>query len=142
MHLPAHVVDLLADHLDAFTGPSPDALVFSREDGSLVPSWLRRYLFDRARDAAGRPDLRWHDLRHTGATLAARTGASIREIQHRLGHTTYAAAMTYQHTSAEQDRDLAGRLDLLATAERDGSVTPIRSRRRPTGTNDTETVTA
>lgn len=71
-------------------------------------------MFNTARRAVDREDLRWHDLRHTGAALAARAGASIREIQHRLGHTTYAAAMTYQHTSAEQDRDLAERLDTLA----------------------------
>lgn len=124
--LPGSVVDVLREHMAAFVGRGPDALLFARPDGQLVPSWERRAMFHRARLTVGRPDLRWHDLRHTGATFAAGTGASIRAIQHRLGHSTYAAAMTYQHASAEQDRALADRLDQLAEAQRSGTVTPLR----------------
>ncbi len=76
--------------------------------------------------AISRPDLRWHDLRHTGATLAAQTGASIRDLQHRMGHSTTAAALNYQHASAEQDRTIAERLDQLAMSERSGNVVPLR----------------
>jgi integrase len=43
-----------------------------------------------ARDAAGRLDLRFHDLRHTGAVLAAATGATLAELMARLGHSTAA----------------------------------------------------
>lgn len=48
--------------------------------------------------AAGGPDLRFHDLRPTGAVLAAQEGATLAELQARLGHTTPAAAMIYQNT--------------------------------------------
>ena len=48
--------------------------------------------FHAARDAAGRPDLRFHDLRHTGATLAAAAGATVAELMARIGHTTPAMA--------------------------------------------------
>ena len=34
-----------------------------------------------------------HDLRRTGATLAAQSGATTREVMRRLGHTTAAVAM-------------------------------------------------
>jgi integrase len=131
VHLPGHVVNALAAHLDAYTGQEPDALVFARPDGSLVPAWLRRAMFHRARSQAGRDDLRWHDLRHTGATLATtHGGASIREVQHMLGHTTYAAAMTYQHASDDRARAIAASLDALASAHRDATVTDLPTRRK------------
>jgi integrase len=47
----------------------------------MAPSTLYRVWYP-ARAAAGRPDLRFHDLRHTGATLAAASGATIRELMH------------------------------------------------------------
>lgn len=39
-----------------------------------------------------------HALRHLGATLAARAGATLAEVQARLGHSTAKAAMQYQHS--------------------------------------------
>jgi integrase len=38
---------------------------------------------------------RFHDLRHTGQTLAAATGATVKDLQRRLGHSSTAAAMRY-----------------------------------------------
>lgn len=56
---------------------NPDALLFPGRDGVslLQPSTLHRN-WRMAREAAGRPDLRVHDLRHTGAPMAARGTAS------------------------------------------------------------------
>jgi len=50
-------------------------------DGNLhmAPSTLYKVYYP-AREAAGRKDLRWHDLRHTGAVLAAQTGATLAEL--------------------------------------------------------------
>ena len=71
-----------------------------------------------ARKAAGRPDLRFHDLRHTGAVLAAQTGATLAELMGRLGHSTSQAAMTYQHAAADRDAVIASRLsDMIELAE-------------------------
>lgn len=77
VYLPTHVVEILTVHLDRFTNPEPDALVFTDREGRLVPREVRKAPFWRARDAIGRPELRWHDLRHTGATLAAQAGATL-----------------------------------------------------------------
>ena len=68
----------------------------------------------KARAAAGRPDLRWHDLRHSGAVLAAATGASIAELMARLCHSTPTAAMRYQHAAQGRDREIAALLSKLA----------------------------
>lgn len=69
-----------------------------------------------ARRRAGRADLDLHDLRHTGASMAGEEGASMAELMHRLGHSTPAMAMRYQHSRLERDRELGRRLS--ARAER------------------------
>jgi integrase len=74
-----------------------------------------------AREKAGRPDLRFHDLRHTGATLAAVSGATLKELRSRLGHSTPSAAMIYQHAAADRDKVIAEALSKLAA----GTVTPV-----------------
>ena len=74
--------------------------------------------------------LRLHDLRHTGNTLAAATGASTKELMSRMGHASR-AALIYQH--ATQDRDAAiaaGLSDLIVQARehRDHSYKAHRGR--------------
>ena len=79
----------------------------------LAPASLYR-VFYPARQAASRPDLRWHDLRHYGAVLAASTGATLAELMARLGHSTPQAAMRYQHASRGRDMEIARRLSAMA----------------------------
>jgi integrase len=67
----------------------------------------------KARHAAGRDDLRWHDLRHSGAVLAAQSGATLAELMARLGHSTPAAAMRYQHAADGRDRAVAAAMSTL-----------------------------
>ena len=88
----------------------------------MAPSSLYRVWYP-AREAAGRPDLRFHDLRHTGATLAAATGATLADLMQRLGHSTPAAALRYQHAAADRDRAIAEALSGFATA----NVVPLRA---------------
>ncbi|MFC7359482.1 tyrosine-type recombinase/integrase [Nocardioides astragali] len=74
-------------------------------------------VFYKAREQAGRPDLRFHDLRHTGAVLAASTGATLAELMARLGHSTAGAALRYQHAAKNRDKVIAEALSNLATKE-------------------------
>ncbi|MCH5645362.1 site-specific integrase [Gordonia sp. ABSL49_1] len=113
VHIPPHVLDAVEHHLQEHTGPNRDALLFpAPEGGYLTPTTLYNH-FHPARDAAKRPDLRFHDLRHTGAVLAAATGATLAELQQRLGHSTVSAAMRYQHAAQGRDRKIAEALSLL-----------------------------
>ena len=74
---PPHLLPLIRQHLRTHAEAGKDGLLFpARGGGHLAPSSLYR-VFYRARAAAGRPDLRFHDLRHTGAVLAAQTGATL-----------------------------------------------------------------
>jgi integrase len=109
--IPPHLVPALAAHMDKMTDHSPGALLFPAADGvsHLAPSTLYSSFY-RARDVAGRPDLRWHDLRHTGAVLAAQTGATLAELMGRLGHSTPGAALRYQLAAQGRDAEIARRL--------------------------------
>lgn len=103
--IPPHLLPVVREHLLRHAAPGRAGLMFpARNGGHLQPSTLYR-VFYPARLAAGRQDLRFHDLRHTGAVLAAQTGATLAELMSRLGHSTPGAALRYQH--AAQDRDMA-----------------------------------
>ncbi|MEU5943822.1 hypothetical protein ABZ807_32770, partial [Micromonospora sp. NPDC047548] len=60
---------------------------------------------------------RTHDLRHTGNTLAAASGASTRELMHPMGHATMRAALIYQHATGERDREIASAMDRRIAGE-------------------------
>lgn len=113
--IPPHLLPVLREHLAQHVTFGRDALMFPAADGTshLAPSTLYR-VFYPARAAAGRPDLRWHDLRHTGAVLAAQSGATLAELMGRLGHSTPAAALRYQHAAEGRDAVIAARLSQLA----------------------------
>ncbi len=119
--IPPHVAPLIGDHLKRHTGKAPGSLLFPNDDGEhLAPTTFYGWYFP-ARVKAGRPDLRYHDLRHTQATLAAATGATLAELMGRLGHSTPGAAMRYQHIAADRDRAIAEALSGLAV----GTVVPL-----------------
>ncbi|ULE32881.1 tyrosine-type recombinase/integrase [Mycobacterium sp. IDR2000157661] len=112
--IPPHLLPALADHLKRFVAKEPDGLLFpAAHGGHLAPATLYRRFYT-ARSKAKRPDLRWHDLRHSGAVLAAATGATLAELMARLGHSTPAAAMRYQHRAKGRDREIAALLSKLA----------------------------
>jgi integrase len=112
--IPPHIIPTIEQHLAKHVDRHRDSLLFPADHGGhLQPSTLNRHWY-RARKAAGRDDLRWHDLRHSGAVLAAATGASLAELMARLGHSTPQAAMRYQHAAQGRDREIAALLSKLA----------------------------
>jgi hypothetical protein len=115
--LPAVAAAALVEHLGSYSQPGPDGLVFTSTEGAL----LRRSNFNRrvwrpATRAVGLKGLRFHDLRHTSATLSIAAGASTRELMARMGHSSSAAALRYQHVMAGRDAAIAAALDELIEA--------------------------
>ncbi len=112
--IPPHLWPAVSDHLATLKGGRETLLFPSAKDPArhLAPASLYRVYYP-AREAAGRPDLRWHDLRHSGAVLAAQTGATLAELMGRLGHSTPAAAMRYQHVAGGRDSQIAAALSAL-----------------------------
>jgi integrase len=112
--VPPHLLGALSEHLEKYVTDNPEALLFPAQNGGhLAPSTFYRGYY-RAREAAGRPDLRFHDLRHTGATMAAATGATLKELMIRMGHATPDASMRYQHAIQDRDDDIAKSLSGFA----------------------------
>jgi integrase len=115
--IPPHLVPVLKMHIDKHVAFGRDVLLFPGVGGGhLAPSSLYGHFYP-AREAAGREDLRWHDLRHTGAVLATATGASLVDLMARLGHSTSAAAMRYQHASRSGDREITRLLSVMAQSQ-------------------------
>ncbi|HEX2857073.1 MAG TPA: tyrosine-type recombinase/integrase [Propionibacteriaceae bacterium] len=112
--IPPHLLPLVAEHLDTFAQAGRDGLLFPNAEGEHLHHGSLYRVFRTARKAAGRPDLRWHDLRHTGATMAAQAGATTRELMDRLGHSTAGVAMRYQHVAADRQAELARKLSEMA----------------------------
>ncbi|MEU6513965.1 hypothetical protein, partial [Streptomyces sp. NPDC046978] len=78
----------------------------SARGGVLRRNNLRRIRL-RALDATGLDGVRFHDLRHTGNTLAAAGGATTRELMHRTGHSSVRAALVHQHLVNGRDPQIA-----------------------------------
>jgi hypothetical protein len=108
---------MLEWHLASFVGADPLSHVFTSPDGSqLRRSNFNRRVWQLACAELGISGLRFHDLRHTGNTIAASTGASTKELMARMGHASPRAALIYQHATLERDRTLADALSRLAGA--------------------------
>ena len=112
VHYPSALDAAISDHLMEHTAPGAGAFLFpsSRDPERPIPYGTWAAHFRDAVTAAKLEDVKPHDLRHTGATLAAGTGATVRELMARLGHTSPAVAMKYQHAVKERDRAIADRL--------------------------------
>jgi integrase len=129
--VPRFLVDDLATLL---AGKGPEDLVFTAPHGGVLRLMgFRRRVFDRATKLAGLPGLTPHELRHTAASLAIRSGANVKDVQRMLGHAS--AAMTldvYAGLFEDGLDDVADRMDGLARAAADslrtgGQVVPLRS---------------
>jgi integrase len=111
--IPAVIIPDLEVHLAEWAAPGRDGLVFCgyrnqpMRRGTLYLAWRR------ATKAVGVEGLRLHDLRHTGNTLAAATGASTKELMARMGHASPRAALIYQHATDERDAAIAAALSEL-----------------------------
>jgi len=143
VHIPPHLLAELRAHMSAYPDPA-SSLVFTNGLGRPLTRGGFRTTWVKARDSVGLPTFRFHDLRHTGNTLAAATGASTKELMARMGHASMRAALIYQHATADRDQAIAAALSRLATgdvadAEQEGRSGPPlhaqgRARPRATGT--------
>jgi integrase len=92
----------------------PDASVFPRQRGGLLPIEEYRRVFDKGCAEAGIVGLVPNGLRHTTASLAISAGANVKVVQRMLGHAT--AAMTLDLHGHLLDDDLSGVAEALSKA--------------------------
>ncbi len=109
----------LRRHLAWYAEKEPNGLLFVGERGKP----FRRSTFGRkwrkARAKVGLPDtFRFYDLRHTGHTLSTQSGATLKDTMVRAGQSSEKAAMIYQHSNLERQREVAAGIDGRVRAER------------------------
>lgn len=111
--IPASLVSTLRAHLDAHVDAAPTSWLLHPESTRGLPIHPNslRTAWEKARDAAGIPWLKFHDLRHTGLTIFAQQGATLAELLHRGGHSDVDVALRYQHATRERDAALTARMD-------------------------------
>lgn len=126
----------IAERLQArVQGKSRDDLVFPTPRGHAMRSNnFKRRDYDPAVTAAGLPAELWvHDLRHTAASLAIHSGASVKSVQRMLGHASAKITLdVYAGLFDQELSDVAARMDSLiqthvALTLPNSSLTPIKS---------------
>lgn len=117
--LPEFLREELRRHVEWYAEKGPEGLVFVGEKGAP----FRRTTFGRkwakARVKVGMPkSFRFYDLRHTGHTLSTRSGATLKDTMVRAGQSSEKAALIYQHSDHERQKEVAGGLDGMVRAAR------------------------
>jgi integrase len=122
--IPALIIPVIRWHLSCFAQDGDEGLVFTSPRGMpLRHSQFRQRVWVPALATAGLSGVHFHNLRHTGNTLAANAGATLRELMDRMGHDSERAAMIYLHGSDARQQAIADTLGKLARDElkRDGT---------------------
>jgi hypothetical protein len=105
--IPLEIVPELRWHLERFAEPGDSGYVFVGPKGGRPRRNNFRVVWAKACQDACISGVHFHDLRHTGNTLAAATGASLRELMERMGRSSPRAALIYQHASKDHDEAIA-----------------------------------
>lgn len=98
--------------LEAGNSWEENNLIFSNQTGGFLSYRTVYDCFKRIVDKIGSPSTRFHDLRHTYAVLAIKSGDDIKTVQENLGHATAAFTLdVYGHVTAQMRRDSADRME-------------------------------
>jgi integrase len=117
--IPAALLGEVRHHLETYAEPGAEGAIFiGPAGGRLRRGNFRQHVWLPAIQAVGLESFRFHDLRHTGNTLAATTGASTRELMARMGHASARAALIYQHATRDRDVTIAAALSELIDTRR------------------------
>lgn len=122
--IPSALIPEIREHIKRYAGKDKDALLFCTGTGNYLHQTEIEKPFIEARKQAGCPELRFHDLRHTGNTFAIQTGvATVADLQKRGGWTTPTMALHYAHSTLDRQQQIADALDKVMRGEnpkRDG----------------------
>lgn len=102
--IPDSIINLLKQYRSSFKSTK---YIFENIDYDAITAWFREWEVKK-----GLPRIRFHDLRHTHATLLLYAGTDIKTISQRLGHANIQTTMdTYTHVIQELDKNASNLLD-------------------------------
>ena len=110
--------DQAAEKMHAGPAWRETGLVFTLEDGGALHPDNVSHAFVAAVRASEQPRIRFHDLRHTHATLCLKAGVPAKVVSERLGHSSIAITLdTYSHVAPGMQGEAAAVVaDLVAGA--------------------------
>ncbi|RLL67715.1 tyrosine-type recombinase/integrase [Streptomyces sp. Z26] len=124
--LPGFLRSELRAHMELYAEFGPRGLLFVGERGAPFRRSTFGRTWRRARDVVGMSDdFRFYDLRHTGHTLSTRSGATLKDTMVRAGQSSEKAALIYQHSDDERQREVAAGLDESVRRMRRSSGTDL-----------------
>jgi len=129
VNIPPHVIPILVEHQRTYAGPEFFNVGL---DGRRARGDTVYQAFVRARNEVG-IDMTFHDLRHTGQTMAAAAGANLADLMRRLGHSSSVAALRYLHAVEGRDKEIAQNLSRMAQTHSLTHLYPPPSTRPPSG---------
>lgn len=129
--MPQEAMTALKAHIQEYGESGKNGLVFpSPKGGYIRPSNFRDRVWNPAREKAGLPGLRFHDLRHSHATLAVAAGIDLKTLMARMGQSSSRAALIYMHARSDQsvvngfDTIIASAREAVARAEEEAAQAP------------------
>ncbi|WP_067451391.1 tyrosine-type recombinase/integrase [Actinomadura macra] len=137
--IPDLIIPDLRRHLNEYAQPGSAGFVFVGVRGGQLrrsnfsKPWARA--LEKAELEVG--EIHVHDLRHTGNTFAAESGASLAEMMSRMGHSSTRAAQVYLHARRERDREIASTLGKMAARELKKAKKAEKRRKGPGGSGET-----
>lgn len=129
--LPPETVEALVEHRKRMLveGHAGADRVFSNVEGGPLrrPDFQRRS-FKPMLKRAGLPNIRFHDLRHTSATLLLSQGVHPKVVQERLGHSQISVTLdVYSHVLPGMQRDAADKLGALLRPAANGCTMAVKT---------------
>ncbi len=88
--------------------------MFTTANGTSIHPNTRTREYATLIERAGVPRIRFHDLRHTSATLLLASGVHPKVVQERLGHASISETLDrYSHVSADMQQRAAAHFDAI-----------------------------
>ncbi|GAA1175763.1 tyrosine-type recombinase/integrase [Streptomyces rhizosphaericus] len=127
--LPGFMRKDLERHVKWFAEKEPNGLLFVGEKGAPFRRSSFGRKWRRARAKVGLPeDFRFYDLRHTGHTLSTQSGATLKDTMVRAGQSSTRAALIYQHSTLERQKEVAAGIDARVAADRQAAKAAAEKR--------------
>lgn len=109
-----------------------EGFVFTNHKGNPIPTSTVYGNFKRVAEKIGCPDARYHDLRHTFATLSLQNGDDIKTVSSNLGHATVAFTLdVYGHVSEQMKLDSSERMEKLIKGTLKGTTKKKTTKKEP-----------